>query len=190
LQSAWFTQPLPIRQAGAVASPQSMLVSSRFFLPSEWVGSIQAPAAQSPVPARTVLRSRPVLVSVDPVHRSRLFGIFIDTPAPRAAADFWSAALGVPARPVPGEEQFTSLEGAVPGLVVDVQAVDDTPRYHVDIETDDVPAEVARLTALGAEPVSQWLECHTLRAPGGHLLCVVPVHSDATTFDDSARTWP
>jgi hypothetical protein len=126
------------------------------------------------------------------VHRSRLFGIFIDTPAAEAgsAAGFWSAALGVPARSVVGEEQFTALDGAIPGLIVDIQAVDDAPRYHVDIETDDVAAEVARLTALGAKPVSRWLECHTLRAPGGHLLCVVPVHSDPETFHRLARTWP
>ncbi len=125
-------------------------------------------------------------------HRSRMFGLFIDTPVEHAgaAADFWSAALGVPARPVAGEEQFTALDGAVPGLTVDVQAVDDAPRYHVDIETDDVEAEVARLTALGAEPVSRWLDCHVLRAPGGHLLCVVPVHSDQETFQRLARTWP
>ncbi|WP_447006245.1 hypothetical protein ACRAKI_07085 [Saccharothrix isguenensis] len=51
-------------------------------------------------------------------------------------------------------------------------------------------AEVARLTALGTTPVSRRLECHTSRAPGGHLLCVVPVHSDRETFDGSARTWP
>ncbi|WP_410671338.1 VOC family protein [Amycolatopsis sp. cmx-4-68] len=126
------------------------------------------------------------------MHRSRLFGIFIDTPVGEAgsAAGFWSAALGVPARSVAGEEQFTALDGAVPDLVVDIQAVDDEPRYHVDIETDDVAAEVARLTALGAKPVSRWLECHTLRAPGGHLLCVVPVHSDPQTFRRLARTWP
>ncbi|MEV6443020.1 VOC family protein [Amycolatopsis sp. NPDC051716] len=126
------------------------------------------------------------------MHRSRLFGIFIDTPAAEAgsAAGFWSAALGVPARSVVGEEQFTALDGAIPGLIVDIQAVDDAPRYHVDIETDDVAAEVARLTALGAKPVSRWLECHTLRAPGGHLLCVVPVHSDPETFHRLARTWP
>jgi len=57
------------------------------------------------------------------------------------------------------------------------------PRYHLDIETDDLAADVARLTALGAEPVCRWQDAHTLRAPGGHLCCVVPVHS-------SARTWP
>ncbi|WP_307793112.1 VOC family protein [Amycolatopsis sp. MtRt-6] len=126
------------------------------------------------------------------MHRSRMFGIFVDTPAAEAgrAAAFWAAALGATARPVAGEEQFTALDGALPGLTMDVQAVDDAPRYHVDIETDDVAAEVARLTALGAEPVSRWLECHTLRAPGGHLLCVVPVHSDPATFEELARTWP
>ncbi|MDX3194909.1 VOC family protein [Streptomyces sp. MN03-5084-2B] len=126
------------------------------------------------------------------MHRSRLFGIFIDTPAAEAeaAATFWSAALGAPARPVAGEEQFTALDGALPGLTLDVQAIDGEPRYHVDIETDDVAAEVARLTALGADPVSRWLDCHTLRAPGGHLLCVVPVHSDPETFGRLARVWP
>lgn len=126
------------------------------------------------------------------VHRSRLYGLFIDTPrdAAPAAASFWSAALGVPARPVPGEEQFISLAGAFPGLTLDVQAVDDAPRYHVDIETDDVDAETARLLGLGAVEVARWLECRILRAPGGHLLCVVPIHTDPEFFAAHARTWP
>lgn len=126
------------------------------------------------------------------MHRSRLVGILIDTPVAQvgAAADFWSAALGVRVRPAPGEEQFTVLSDAVPGLLTVIQAVDDTPRYHLDIETDDLAAEVARLTALGAEPVSRWKDACTLRAPGGHLFCVVPVHSDLETFASSARTWP
>jgi hypothetical protein len=28
-----------------------------------------------------------------------------------------------------------------------------------------------------------------LRAPGGHLLCVVPVQSDRALFEATARTW-
>jgi hypothetical protein len=53
------------------------------------------------------------------MHRSRLSTLLIDVPSHRAsdAAAFWSAALGVPANPVPGEAQFTSLPGAFPGLV-------------------------------------------------------------------------
>jgi hypothetical protein len=117
--------------------------------------------------------------------------LLIDAPvddAP-AAAGFWSAALGVPAVPVPGEEQFTSLPGAFPGLVVAVQAVDDAPRHHLDIETDDVEAETARLLGLGASPVGRWLDCRVLRAPGGHLLCVIPLHSDAQEFRRTAHVW-
>lgn len=125
------------------------------------------------------------------MHRSRLYGIFIDTPIAEASAaiGFWSAALGAPAAAVAGEEQFTVLTGALPGVVAAIQAVDDQPRYHVDIETDDVDAEVARMLTLGAVEVSRWLDCHVLRAPGGHLLCVIPVHSDAATFAREARAW-
>ncbi|WP_327590884.1 hypothetical protein OHA25_30560 [Nonomuraea sp. NBC_00507] len=126
------------------------------------------------------------------MHRSRVYALLIDTPSPEAdqAAAFWAAALGATARPLEGEEQFISLHQAIPGLVTAVQAVGDAPRFHLDIETDDVEAETARLLALGATPVSQWMECRTLRAPGGHLLCVLPVESDREVFDAEANTWP
>lgn len=124
-------------------------------------------------------------------HRSRLSTVLIDAPSGEAsaAAAFWSRALGVPARTVPGEEQFTSLPGALPDLVLAVQAVEDQARYHVDIETDDVEAETARLIALGAVEVRRWLECRTLRVPGGHLVCVIPVHSDVETFERLSQVW-
>ncbi|MEQ4721288.1 VOC family protein [Nonomuraea sp. B19D2] len=80
------------------------------------------------------------------MHRSRVYALLVDTPAAEAeqAAAFWSGALGATASPLPGYEQFTSLHGAVPGLAVAVQAVDDAPRFHIDIETDDVEAETRR----------------------------------------------
>lgn len=126
------------------------------------------------------------------MHRSRASAILIDVPEAEAAraAGFWSAALGASPRPVPAEPQFTVLHGALPGLVTAVQAVDDAPRFHIDIESDDVQAETARLLALGAVQVAQWLECRVLRAPGGHLLCVLPVHSDPEVFEAAASTWP
>jgi hypothetical protein len=126
------------------------------------------------------------------MHRSRAYAVLIDAPEAEAAsaAAFWSAALGASAEPDPAEPQFTRLHDALPGLVTAVQAVDDAPRFHVDIETDDIEAEVARLSALGAVQIAQWLECHVLRAPGGHLLCVLPVHSDAETFEAHAKRWP
>ena len=126
------------------------------------------------------------------MHRSRVSTFLIDTPHEQAsrAAEFWSAALGVPAASPPGEPEFMTLEDGIPGYVVAVQSVDAEPRYHLDIETDDIETEVARLVALGATEVSRWQECRTLQAPGGHLLCVIPVHSDADHFAQHARTWP
>jgi len=126
------------------------------------------------------------------MHRSRVYAVIIDTPSEEAgrAAEFWSAALGVPARPLPDHPQFTSLRGAVPGLVTAVQAVDDAPGIHLDIESDDPEAEAARLLALGAEQIGQWLECRILRVPGGQVVCVLPVESEPALFDAQARTWP
>ncbi len=125
------------------------------------------------------------------MHRSRLSTLLIDAPADQAdaSAAFWSAALGVPTSSPPGEPQFHSLHDCLPDLVVAVQAVHDTARYHVDIETDDVAAEVQRLVDLGAVEVASWQGCHTLEVPGGHLLCVIPLHSDPATFARLARTW-
>jgi hypothetical protein len=125
------------------------------------------------------------------MHRSRVSTFLIDTPKDQAAesAAFWSEALGVSTEPEPGQPQYVQLTDALPGFVFAIQAVDDEPRYHLDIETDDVPAEVARLLALGAVEVSSWEGCHTLRAPGGHLLCVIPQHSDPEEFAANAKTW-
>jgi hypothetical protein len=116
----------------------------------------------------------------------------IDVPKERAgeAVGFWTAALGVAAESEPGEPQYTELKGALPGYVLAVQAVDDEPRYHLDIETDDVAAEVARLAGLGAVEVASWQGCHTMRVPGGQLLCVIPVHSPPEHFAEHAQTWP
>ena len=54
----------------------------------------------------------------------------------------------------------------VPGLVTAIQAVDDGPRYHVDIETDDVHRDhqARRPGGRRAPPV---VDCRILRASGG-----------------------
>lgn len=126
------------------------------------------------------------------MHRSRVSTFLIDTPHAKAseAAEFWSSALGVSFHSPPGEPQYMTLEDGIPGYALAVQSIDADPRYHLDIETDDVDAEVTRLVALGATQVSSWLECRSLRAPGGHLLCVIPVHSDPEYFAQNARAWP
>lgn len=126
------------------------------------------------------------------MHRSRFSTLLIDVPRADAerSAGFWSSVLGTTAEPEPGEPQYTSLPGAFPGLVVAVQALDEgEPRMHVDVETDDVDAETERLLGLGAVEVSSWEGCRTLRAPGGHLLCVIPLHSEPGEFLAHARVW-
>jgi len=125
------------------------------------------------------------------MHRSRLYAVLIDTPEAETAqaAAFWAAALGASALPDPGQPQFITLHDGSPGLVASIQAVDDAPRFHLDIETDDVEAETARLVGLGAIQVARWLGCRTLRVPGGHLMCVVPVQSEQELFATQAKTW-
>ncbi|WP_436530194.1 VOC family protein [Actinoplanes sp. HUAS TT8] len=126
------------------------------------------------------------------MHRSRLFGMLIDTPAGSASesAEFWSAALGGVARQSPDEPEYTRVAEPVAGFPMIVQSVDDQPRYHLDIETDDVPAETDRLLGLGASVVTDHGGHQVLRAPGGHLLCVVPVQSPPELFDREAASWP
>lgn len=125
------------------------------------------------------------------MHRSRLYGLFVDAPLAEAAGavDFWAGAFGVtPARGA-ADDPYTVLPGVLDGLAVEVQAVDDAPRYHLDIETDDVPAEVRRLVTLGATEATRNDGWVVLRAPGGHLVCVVPVQSRPEFFAARATEW-
>ena len=126
------------------------------------------------------------------MHRIMLREVIIDVPAARfeAVTTFWSEALAATPHPLP-DEPFVGLRGAasLPHVATQDIGDDPTPRYHLDIETDDVLAETARLVGLGAVKVDQWLDCHVLRAPGGHLLCVLPLHSDPEVFARLARVW-
>jgi predicted enzyme related to lactoylglutathione lyase len=125
------------------------------------------------------------------MHRSRVSTFLIDVRRDDTdrAATFWAEALGVRTSSPEGEPQYTTLHDGLPGYVLAIQSIDGEPRYHLDIETDDVAAEVERLQDLGAVEVSGWQGCHTLRAPGGHLFCVIPVHSDLASFTEHATIW-
>jgi hypothetical protein len=109
------------------------------------------------------------------MHRSRLAGFIIDCrdADPADAAAFWSAALGLRSlgRDGPG---YVRLDASARDLQVEVQRVAHDSRVHLDLETDDVEAEVARLEALGARRVEQRRTWWVLEAPTGHRFCVVP----------------
>ncbi len=110
-------------------------------------------------------------------QRSRLGGISIDcqTEDLEGAARFWSDALAMPV--APGGPRFVRL-GRFGELTVEVQAVDHPPRVHLDIEAEDVAAEVARLEALGARQLRLVEDWVVMEAPTGHRFCVVPAASD------------
>jgi hypothetical protein len=59
---------------------------------------------------------------------------------------------------------------------------------HLDIETDDVEAEVRRLEALGATRVEVVKTWQIMRDPAGLVFCVVRVQSPAE-FAAHATTW-
>jgi predicted enzyme related to lactoylglutathione lyase len=112
-------------------------------------------------------------------HRSRLAGFIIDcrSDTVETAAQFWSAALGLPVTdPNEGGEGKYAVLGDTPGeLHIEVQKVAHESRVHLDIETDDIEAEVARLTRLGAREISRphgarWV---VMEAPTGQRFCVV-----------------
>lgn len=122
------------------------------------------------------------------MHRSKLAGFIIDceTGDVAGAAAFWSAALGMRANPPEGA--YAALNDGQHGLNIEVQGVDHPSRVHLDIETDDVAAEVVRLEALGArrvKPVKTWW---VMQAPTGHRFCVVRVQS--ANFAALATAWP
>jgi hypothetical protein len=114
------------------------------------------------------------------MHRILLREVVIDAPSETFAAgrDFWAAALLTEARQVERYPEFTGLEDPASLSVVGLQDIGDgQARFHVDLETDDVAAEVARLLRLGAEEVSRGRTWVVLRDPAGLLLCVVPAES-------------
>ena len=110
------------------------------------------------------------------MHRSQLSGLSIDckTDDLEAATTFWSRALGLPCRAAtnPEEVGFTRLETKPNDLTIEVQRVDHPSRVHLDIEADDVEAEVRRLEGLGAKRVKQIRTWWVMEAPTGQRFCV------------------
>src|SRR6187402_789988 len=93
------------------------------------------------------------------MHHSRLCALLIDcyTDDVDRAARFWADALG---RPVdldhPGSrDNYRMLATPAGEPIVQVQRVGHGSRVHLDIETDDIPAEVRRLEGLGAAVVER-----------------------------------
>jgi hypothetical protein len=126
------------------------------------------------------------------MHKSKLGGFIIDcqTTDLEGAARFWGAALGMAVQPLPGVEgrTYARLTDPAQPLEIEVQTVEHPSRVHLDIESDDVEAEVRRLEALGAKRIRQVQTWWVMEAPTGQRFCVV--RQGSANFAAAARSWP
>jgi hypothetical protein len=125
------------------------------------------------------------------MHRSRINGILIDCNVDNIgeAARFWADALG---RPVdadhPGTRgNYVMLETPPDEISVQIQRVEHESRVHIDIETDDVAAEVERLEKLGATVDRRMERWVVMRAPSGQRFCIVRVQRPG--WPKGANSW-
>jgi hypothetical protein len=144
-------------------------------------GSLRPPARQRPLYIAAVS------------HRSRLSILLLDLPPERhgAGSAFWAGATGRPAVPDPTDGNWASLGSFADGWHVEIQqtGAGTPPRWHVDIETDDIPAEVARLEGLGATRHRDMGSFWQMLDPAGLVFCVVGIQT-GEEFDRYAVTWP
>jgi predicted enzyme related to lactoylglutathione lyase len=133
-----------------------------------------------------------VAATVSAMHRSRIGLVLIDHPEDdhAAALSFWSGVQGV--TPAQGDADMPDYHGLgrIGSVAVWSQRTGSgtPPRVHLDIETDDVPAEVARVIALGATVLDERTSYTILQDPAGMVFCVVPVQT-GEDFEREALTW-
>jgi len=125
------------------------------------------------------------------MHKSRLAGFIIDcqTNDIESAAAFWSCVLGheLDAAANSPESLYRKLDTDPAGLHIEVQKVSHPSRVHLDIETDNIEAEVQRLEKLGAKRIEQIRTWWVIEAPTGQRFCVVrPQRAD---FAENANVW-
>ena len=125
------------------------------------------------------------------MHHSRLCAVLIDcrTTNIDEAARFWAEALGRPVDPGhPGTRgNYRMLATPPDEPIVQIQRVDHESRVHLDIESDDVEAEVARLEKLGASVAERLPRWVVMQAPTGQRFCVVRIQRPG--FPKNANRW-
>ena len=123
------------------------------------------------------------------MHHSRLSTVIIDcqTDDLETAAAFWSRALGREAIVDPTNPSYVALATRPGEVLVQLQAVAHESRVHLDLETDNLDAEVARLTTLGAREVERHPTWVVMAAPTGQRFCVGRVKS--VDFPANANRW-
>jgi hypothetical protein len=124
-------------------------------------------------------------------HYSRLCMVVIDVPEPDHDRElaFWRQATG---QEFPVTERFPEYHWARlhhQEAWMLIQRIGAGPaRVHVDFHTDDLDAEVARLSELGAERVERIGNWWVMRDPAGLVFCVVP-DPPGRLSDANAQRW-
>ena len=116
-------------------------------------------------------------------HRSRLCHFVIDCDDLERAVAFWSAILDATEEPLPevSGRVYRRLKLPDSDIRILLQLTGDTKaskeRMHLDLETDDVEAEVRRLEALGATRYDHQQErgydFWVMRDPWGNEFCLL-----------------
>lgn len=126
-------------------------------------------------------------------HHSRLAGFMIDCQGGdlTEAAEFWSKALGLGVLDPDegGLDRYALLKKLRGDLHIEVQKVEHESRVHLDIESDDIEAEIERLKQYGAIEISRPYKARwvVMQAPTGHRFCVVS--PKAKLSKDNANNW-
>jgi predicted enzyme related to lactoylglutathione lyase len=110
------------------------------------------------------------------MHKSRLCGYVFDCRVADldAGARFWSQALGRRAEAAePDSPTYRKLAVDAHEPLILLQQVEHDSRIHLDIEADDIEAEVRRLEALGARAIARIQTWVVMEAPTGQRFCVV-----------------
>jgi hypothetical protein len=123
------------------------------------------------------------------MHRSRLAGFIIDCKNAdlAEAGRFWSKALGMPELGQDGDS-YARLDATRRDLAIEVQTVAHESRVHLDIEADDIDAEVARLEQLGARRIGKVKTWWVLEAPTGQRFCVIRAKTELGAAN-GANAW-
>lgn len=121
--------------------------------------------------------SRPRRSTLPLRHHSVLIALVIDCPGPSLAPAlrFWSGALQrkIASHDQDGDGRYGELETGPEEVFLLLQRVGHGSRVHLDIQADDLDAEVARLETLGAHKVDFCKRWWVMQAPTGHRFCVV-----------------
>jgi hypothetical protein len=124
-------------------------------------------------------------------HHSRLAKVVVGVPGDVHDQEltFWQEALGV--KLIRSEDSPQYHGAQVPHQDVEflLQRLGAGPaRVHLDIHTDDLDAEIARLERLGARRVRKAGDLWIMQDPAGLLFCVIP-HGPDETHAGNAHRW-